>query len=98
MRARLLRKPENRRAPRGFHSCTSSKGIEVMVYENHHACPAYVFEYKCPSLFEQQTLATWVLMHVFEGLHAHSHNINVGPARHLYGLGLRQAREARRCG
>ena len=20
------------------------------VYENHHACPAYVFEYRCPSL------------------------------------------------
>ena len=22
----------------------------LIVYENHHACPAYVFEYRCPSL------------------------------------------------
>ena len=31
--------------------CRSCLGeIEAVVYNNHHACPAYVLEYYCPSL------------------------------------------------
>lgn len=50
LRAKLLRMPENQQAPAGSHSCTSKNNVEVIVFENHHAYPAYVVEYTSPSL------------------------------------------------
>ncbi|CAE7943594.1 anks6 [Symbiodinium sp. KB8] len=50
LRAKLLRNPENQQAPAGSHSCTSKNKVEVIVFENHHAYPAYLLEYTCPSL------------------------------------------------
>lgn len=40
-----LRMPYNRRAPSGYHSCTSEHRIELIVYKDHHAVPMYVFDY-----------------------------------------------------
>ena len=50
MRAELLRRAENQQAPSGAHSCTSKNQVEVVVFENHHAYPAYIVEYTCESL------------------------------------------------
>lgn len=48
-RAELV-KLEHRQAPKGHHSCTSKHHTEVVVYKDFHAYPAYIFEYRCPSL------------------------------------------------
>ena len=47
LRAAELRKPENRKAPSGYDSCTSKHQTEVIVYKDFHAYPAYIFEYHC---------------------------------------------------
>ena len=41
MRATERRKPENRQAPEGFHSCTSRHRIEVVAYKTFSALADY---------------------------------------------------------
>lgn len=88
MRAANLRKPEHQQPPDGYQSCTSKNAIEVVVYKDNHAYPAYIFSYLAPSLSHFNPYADVSKMTRINWTHRGEHVVDFEHARLAAAAGL----------